>query len=664
MPLPQRCIIIKARFSSSANAPSMVTVQQTSRSFDELFPPQTWPVEDGHTKIVVMLTAGVNILSILPNSDATQAQKLKLGYTPILRQPPLHLVIMGGRDSDLTIDYEDMKVHPSLGDPHSRDAAVSRFRMAAYMWQAMIAEDMRLKGLGRRSFRLDESWDVDTTSARFLHAVRQQDVWDSGAARETAKVHIIQSSRSVEEIRNAKIAQDNPLGRNNKRLHTWFLEALRESNIGIFTDSARPIIAGLIIDATWVEEDGFTHGHAALGSHDPTGISLCTFGSHLMYSWPQHIENIISCLRDPQRPQQEVVSNANATTGAMWEVCSIGQAGFLHQLGHAFGAGHTTGIMKGSSAHHWPRHFVARTARDRQTGDEGIVVDGDTANEAVFDLKDLLAFSHLPHFWMPGDTKPSVAAISVRYMVPSIHVEYRENEDGTTDPQIKAHSPANIVRVTWNGEPGSPPSLEEPMEGVELSISRLFEHGYTPDEPLRLAFLAGNGKECVVPNVWDLVADPATIHIPGSGLVLHRRSIMCNDLEQGVGDMLDRPFWSWATLLTKPMEHGTIARANEVNVCVGGYLLGLYVRFEDGMRVNCGPRFHCKADGKHEMHFGGIKEDIMIPPSHDIVRIEVARDADALRGVKLHLSNGDVKGLLSGGSPFEELCILGGFLIL
>lgn len=661
---PQRCVIVKACFASSANAPSMVTVQQSSRSFDELFPPQTWPVEDGHTKIIVMLNAGVNILSILPNSDTTRVQKLKLVYAPILRQPPLHLVIVGGRDSDFTIDYEDRKVHPSLGDPQSIDAAVSRFRMTAYMWQAMIAEDMRLKGLGRRSFRLDESWDVDTTSARFLHAVRQEDVWDSGASRETAKIHVIRSRHTVEDIRDAKIAQENPLGRNKKRLHSWFLEALRDHDINIFTPSARPVIAGLLIDAAWNEDDLFAHGHAALGSHDPTGVSLSTFGSHLMYSWPQHIENITSCLRDPQRPQQEVVSNANATTGTMWEACSIGQVGFLHQLGHAFGAGHTTGIMKGGCAQHWPRHFVSRTARDRQTGDDGIVVDGDTANEAVFDLKDLLAFSHLPHFWMPGDTKPAVTALYARFMVPHVYVEYDDNEDGTTEPHIRAYSPANIVRVLWNGEPNSPPSLEEPLEGVDLPISRLFEHGYAPDEPLRLAFIGGNGKERVVPNVWDLVADPATIHIPGSDMVLHRRSVMCNNLEQGFDHMIDRTFWSWATLLSKPMEHGTIARANEINVCVGGYLLGLYVRFTDGIRVNCGPRFHRMADGKHEMHFGGIKEDVMIPPSHEVVRIEVARDADALRGVKIHLSNGDVKGLLSDGNPFDELCVLGGFPIL
>lgn len=39
------------------------------------------------------------------HSKATWVQKLKLVYAPILQQPPLHLVVMGERESDLTIDY-------------------------------------------------------------------------------------------------------------------------------------------------------------------------------------------------------------------------------------------------------------------------------------------------------------------------------------------------------------------------------------------------------------------------------------------------------------------------------------------------------------------------------------------------------------------------------
>lgn len=40
---------------------------------------------------------------------------------------------------------------------------LSELRTNAYIWQALIAEDMRTTGFGRRSFRLEEEYIVDTT---------------------------------------------------------------------------------------------------------------------------------------------------------------------------------------------------------------------------------------------------------------------------------------------------------------------------------------------------------------------------------------------------------------------------------------------------------------------------------------------------------------------
>lgn len=640
----------------------MVTIEQKTTYEDDLYPPQTWPVAEGQVKIIAILSPGINVLHIHPDSDATHVTKLTLGYTPLLRQPPLHLAILVADDSDLTIDYQPSRSHPHFNFKGSVDTAINRFRMTVYMWQAMIAEDMRMKGLGRRSFRLDEDWGIDTTSATFLNAVHHADIWDAGAARLTAKVHVIRSEHTMKEIRNPKIAHDNPLGKNKKRLHDWFAEALQVSGIGVFTNSARPIVAGMIIDSHWEQEDLFVHGHTAMGSHNALGLSLCVMGSHLVHSWPEHVEYINTHLTDASRPDFGVVSNANAPTGTMWEVCSIGQTDFLHQLGHAFGASHTTGIMRGGCAQHWARHFVARTAPDRLTGEQGIVVNEGTANEAVFDIKDLLAFSHLPHFWLPGDRKPPIDPLHARYIMPSLHVEDVETETGDLVTQIVTSSPANIVRVLWNDEASERPSLHHQLIGARVPLTQV-EQTFSRDEPVRLAILGGNGKERIVSNLWDLVTDPSTIRIPDSKIVLRKRSVMCKHLEEGIGDMPEKTLWRWATLLSRQMEHGTIARANEINIRVGCNLLGMYVRFEDGIRVNCGPRFHKMMGGRYEKHFGGhIKEDLMIPPSQRIVRVEVGRDSKVIRGVKIHLANGEVKGALSGGGYFEEVCVLGRWL--
>ncbi|KAG8157181.1 hypothetical protein KVR01_012889 [Diaporthe batatas] len=629
----QRCLIIKARFSPPADAPSMVTVEQSSEPFDALFPPQTWPVEDGNTKMIVMLSVGVNHLSIHPNSDATQTHNLRLTYSPDTRLPPLHLA------SNI----------PHFGNPGSLGSVLGRFRMAAYMWQAMIAEDMRKKGLGRRSFRLDESWDPDTTSVKFKHAARDEEATEMGVFRNTAKIHLVKSEHTTEEIRDARIAQDNPLGVTNAIIYHWFLAALQHSRVPILNWPANPIVAGLIIDATWSEDDFFTVGHAAVGGHESLDVSLCTFGSHLMWSWPEHLEDIQRCLTDVTRPEEGVVDTGKDRAGTKWEVCAIGQTQFLHQLAHAFGAGHSTGITNGDGASHWPRHFVARTSPSTLTGEVGIVVDQGTANDAVFDLKDLLTFKHLPHFWMEGDEKVPGDPLVTRTAIPTISYEFSASEDLTvTMNKVMVASPAKIVRVLWNGEPGiGGPTLANPIAGVSISTSDI-DAEYSRAEPLRVAFLAGNGKERVIPNLWDLL-DPANLHVPGSEVVLHRRSVKCGDLENGRDDLNYLAFWSWATLLTKPMAHGTIARANEINSCVKESLLGLYVRFQDGARVNCGPRREVMEDGKHEKHFGGDREDCMIPPNHDIVRVEVSRDSLTIVGIRFHLSNGDAKGSLTRG---------------
>lgn len=113
--------------------------------------------------------------------------------------PPLHLAIMVASDSPLVIDCPPHKrgvVTTAHSDIH---AAIKKFRMTAYMWQAMTAEDMRSKGLGRRSFQLENGYEVETLSREYL-----QDVPSASHMQYTAKVHIVRSEKTIEEIRDAQ----------------------------------------------------------------------------------------------------------------------------------------------------------------------------------------------------------------------------------------------------------------------------------------------------------------------------------------------------------------------------------------------------------------------------------------------------------------------------
>jgi hypothetical protein len=192
------------------------------------------------------------------------------------------------------------------------------------MWQAMTAEDLKSKGVGRRSFRLDEEWAADTVSRDFTNSRHSDSLAGDNAMRATAKVHVIRSSRTTKEIRDANIAQQNPSARRKDDLFDYFLDALNEAE-GPFKSSAHPVVAGLVLDSHYNAREKLIVGHAALGMHNNAGVSLGMFGSHLTYSWPRFLEEVTSCLTDTRAPGDKV-GNDNGEC----EVCDSGLLGLQH----------------------------------------------------------------------------------------------------------------------------------------------------------------------------------------------------------------------------------------------------------------------------------------------------------------------------------------------
>ena len=159
------------------------------------FPIQNWPISEdqyrnGQFKSLVILSPGANfiILEHRHNGKVFASTSLALTYIPLLQTPPLHLAVMVAKDSPLLIDCSPNK-RGGISSAHSDlDAAINKFRMTAYMWQALTAEDMRSKGLGRRSFRLEEEWMPETLSREFLQAPPGA---SANHMRSTAKVYLI-----------------------------------------------------------------------------------------------------------------------------------------------------------------------------------------------------------------------------------------------------------------------------------------------------------------------------------------------------------------------------------------------------------------------------------------------------------------------------------------
>lgn len=574
---------------------------------------------------------------------------------------------MVAKDSPLFIDCPPAK-HAGISSAHaSLEAAIAKFRMTAYMWQALTAEDMRMKGLGRRSFRLEEEWGIDTTSSAFLHATHGDELFAGGAMRSTAKIHIIPTEKTVKEIQHMSVAQQNEHAGKKEHLHKWFTQAIKAYAVNnpSFGSSARPIVAGLILDTHYSPAKNMILGHAALGSHHRAGLSLGIMGSHLTYSWPRFLEEVTSCLLDTRNPGN-TVGNDNNQCGTLWEACSIGQGAFLHEVGHAFGAPHSSGIMVRGYAVHWPRNFVPRTAWSSHEQAEGVEVkdgeDGEdaTENDARWDLKDALEFRFLPHFWIPGDEALSLNA-TVKTAIPVVLVLPTDVEKPLGSSRLEISSPSGLIRIQWNGKADPSPSITNPISSISVTEEEL-EARFPRSQPLHLSVLGLNGKERIILNVWRLFSQKSFINIPGVDFVLNKRSVMAKRLEEGDENLQNKEFWNWATLLHRRKDDGTLSRAWKVDVRTGCVLDGAYVYYDDHTRVNCGPRYVKGAGlGKKVEHtFGGhASQAIDIPEGEDIVRVEVSREASNLHGIRIHLRNGQAGGRLSGGGHPPETLVLG-----
>lgn len=547
----------------------------------------------------------------------TAMRQICVQYVPLTQTPPLHLAILVAKDSPLLIDCPPGK-HGALSSAHSSlDAAIAKLRVTAYMWQAVTAEEMRSNGLGRRSFRLEEEWAADTMS-------RQYDNNNNMSMQSTAKVHLIRTEKTVAQLRDADIAQQNPTGRRRNELHEIFTESLLAHG-DPFTKEARPVVAGMILDSHYDANTKMIVGHAALGAHDPNGLSLGIFGSHLTYSWPRFMEEVADCLMDTAIPGDRV-GNDNGECASMWEACSVGQGAFLHEVGHAFSAPHTTGIMARGYAKDWPKCFLSKTAYCVQKGTEGVeAITKYTPNSCHWDVRDLLRFRNLAHFRLPCD--PDVSDD-----IPS--VELQDDDDFS---RIVVSSNAGIGQILLNGEVQASPSVETPSHTIHYTLNEL-ESRFDRESPLDMEVFGMNGKSRTL-DLWKAFTSQSFIRVPGCSLRLQKRGVAT---ENGQSDD-----WPWVVLLKKRGHDGTLVPASKIDVRVGCGLDGAVVYYKDGSSTPCGPR------GKHgqDPGMGGHQaKKIAIPKGVEITKIAVTQcESWDLAGLRIFLSNGSARGALNKG---------------
>ncbi|KAL2831067.1 putative peptidase family-domain-containing protein [Aspergillus cavernicola] len=368
----------------------------TINHHQDSFPPVSWPVTSSHFKALVHLVPGPNRLRLdfvsSKSSSAnlhhsTHSSWININHLPLSNSPPLHLVALLGKDSDGTFDAVPERKQREGND---LDAAIRKYRMAAYLWQAFTGEQMFRNNLGRRCFRFEEEWQPGTTSQRDTA---------SGLMRNEAKIHIIRSEKTVAELRDLQLAQQYGPATRKDELFRIAQDAVL-NHLGL-KPGQKQYVSVLLLDTHWDTESQIITGHAALGSSHGE-LKMAIFGSHNLQSYPSSLEGVVDAFSDCTRTNTDYVANDCGEAGSSWEAANIGIGAHLHEVGHLFGCPHQeSGIMLRDYVR-LNRSFVTREPFSTRTKTQGInpCLPQD---ECAWHRLDALRFRFHPCFRLPND---------------------------------------------------------------------------------------------------------------------------------------------------------------------------------------------------------------------------------------------------------------------
>ncbi|KAJ0298140.1 hypothetical protein COL516b_010063 [Colletotrichum fioriniae] len=325
----------------------------------------------------------------LPNSSSSNpihASYLTIHMLPANNAPPLQLAIVVAKDSPETFDAVPTRIEREGND---LETAVRKFRMAAYLWQAFTAEQMWRNKLGRRVFRFEEEWTAGTSNQRDR---------ENGNLRSEARIHIIRSDKTVAELRDLELAQQNEKASKKGDLYEIAAEAVKQYFRPL--GGQKQYVSVLMLDTQWDKEANVVRGHAALGGN-AGDLHLAIFGSHCLQSYPTSFEEVVPAFTDCTPTDLTYVANDCNQAGSSWEAANIGIGAHLHETGHLFGCPHQeSGVMLRDYLT-LNRSFVTREAFCTRTKSKGGLVLQD--DECGWHRLDCLRFRAHPCFRLPND---------------------------------------------------------------------------------------------------------------------------------------------------------------------------------------------------------------------------------------------------------------------
>lgn len=367
------------------------------RQSDNSFPPQCFEVNGGVFKTLVHLNPGENHLQFTQSSGKfvngypvfDQTSKYKpvslsyvLNFQTVGENPVIHLCLLRAKNSPGTFDV------PQYRPANDIDTAVRKMKFGARLMEAFTLEQMRRHGFGNRSFRFEEEVDYDTLSYRENFQVK----------RPSVKVTVLTVDKTVAEIQDPDVAQQNPKGKNTGKLFDWASDTVKQH--GSFGE-AHPTVACIYLDAHWDAKDKLLVGHAALGGGGDD-LRLAIFGSQGLWTWPTCYEELYYAFSDCTPTDTSRVVNDCNECGTAWEALNVSLGAFLHEIGHALGCPHqSSGVMLRSYTV-LNRTFMTVEYPCTRTGTKGYspVLEKD---ECDWHDLDIFRFLYHPSFRLPID---------------------------------------------------------------------------------------------------------------------------------------------------------------------------------------------------------------------------------------------------------------------
>lgn len=393
----------------------LVDTQQVEVRHPQL-PTLRFPAHEKHFKATVILTPGLNQLQW---AIGDQTQQVNCYYTPLTQNKPVHLCLIVAKDSPMRFDSPQKQIMKE-GEP-SLQLAIKKLRVGARLMQAFTNEQMIRNGFGQRCFNWAEEYTWDTT-----FKTREQ-------MRNTVKVHIIKSDKTVKQIQDYDVAQQNSKGKNTGALYTWALEALRQYG-GPFNAREKPAQAACIyLDSHW---DGkLILGHAALGGGD-SNINLAIFGSHGIYSWPTCMEDVTDYFMDDTKASLKEVANDCNECGTHWECLTVTLGAFMHEVGHSLGSPHQINGVMLRDYTRLNRSFLTKEAFSTRTNSYGASSPIYPKDECTWNRLDLVRYLYHPAFQRELD-----------FVDPTFH---RPSKNGSFDISKPIFTPMgnNLARFT------------------------------------------------------------------------------------------------------------------------------------------------------------------------------------------------------------------------